>query len=126
MRTAASGALSGRLLARGVRSGLLRAVRPLVVLAHRVHWVGIVLFGVAVRAGAGFGGCLGEGVLEVAQPLDCEIEGFHVRAGFPPGSQRRQVDRLPPPNLRLLVAVLRLGGPGREQLLGHRRLGLCA
>src|SRR4051812_26174897 len=35
-----------------VRSGLLRAVRPLVVLAHRVR-VGIVLFGVAVRAGAG-------------------------------------------------------------------------
>src|SRR5689334_21916264 len=32
---------------------LLRVVRLLIVLAHRVHWVGIVLFGVAVRAGAG-------------------------------------------------------------------------
>ncbi|MFJ9105664.1 hypothetical protein ACIRJM_45290 [Streptomyces sp. NPDC102405] len=52
-----------------VRSGLLRAVRPLVVLAHRLRSIGIVLFGVAVHGGAGPVGRRGEGVTEVAQPL---------------------------------------------------------
>jgi hypothetical protein len=78
-----------------VWSGLLRAVGPLVVLAHRWHSVGIVRFGVAVRAGAGGVGHLGERVLEVAQPLVREIEGFHIRALLPQSPQRRQVDRLP-------------------------------
>lgn len=50
-----------------VRSGLLRAVRLLVVLAHRVHCVGVVLSGIAVRADAGGISCLGERVLEVVQ-----------------------------------------------------------
>ncbi|MER6565138.1 hypothetical protein ABT288_02800 [Streptomyces sp. NPDC001093] len=68
-----------------MRSLQLRAVHPLVFLTHRVHCVGIVLFGVAVRAGTRVGGRRGEGFLEVAQPFDCEIEGFHVRAGFPQG-----------------------------------------
>ncbi|ELP68479.1 hypothetical protein STRTUCAR8_00109 [Streptomyces turgidiscabies Car8] len=36
-----------------VRSGLLRAARPLVAFAHRVHSIGIALVGVAVRADAG-------------------------------------------------------------------------
>ncbi|MGW3177541.1 hypothetical protein [Streptomyces sp. NPDC001153] len=68
-----------------VRSGLLRAVNPLVVLAHRVYWVGIVLFSVAALAGAGVGGRLGERVLKVAQSLGREIEGFHIRGGLPQG-----------------------------------------
>lgn len=63
-----------------VRSGLLRAVRPLVATAHRVRCVGIVPVGVVVRASAGVVSRLGERVLEVAQPLGSEIEGFHVRA----------------------------------------------
>lgn len=71
-------------LAAAVRSGRLSVVRLLVLLVHRVR-VGIVLFGVAVRAGAGVVGRLGERVLEVAQPVGCEIEGFHVRAGLPQG-----------------------------------------
>ncbi|MCZ0999622.1 hypothetical protein O1M63_18365 [Streptomyces mirabilis] len=44
--------------------GLLRPVCRVVVLAHRAHCVGIVLFGVAGRAGAGVVGRLGERVLE--------------------------------------------------------------
>ncbi|ELP62140.1 hypothetical protein STRTUCAR8_00186 [Streptomyces turgidiscabies Car8] len=113
---------SGADLRATVRSGLLRAVRPLVVMAHRVHYVGVVLFGVAVRADAGVVGRFGERVLEVAQPLGREIEGLHVRAGFPQGPQRRQVDRLPRCGLRLLVVVFGVGGRGRKRLLGHRRL----
>ncbi|WP_438319417.1 hypothetical protein ACSHWO_35315 (plasmid) [Streptomyces sp. HUAS TT3] len=50
------------------RSGLWRAVRLLVGPAPRVRCVGIVPLGVAVRAGAGVVGRLGERVLEVAQP----------------------------------------------------------
>ncbi|GAA3920058.1 hypothetical protein GCM10023084_82440 [Streptomyces lacrimifluminis] len=50
-----------------VRSGLLRAVRLLLVLAHRLRSIGIVLFGVAVRPGAGVVGRFGERVLEVAR-----------------------------------------------------------
>src|SRR3954447_25517213 len=70
-----------------VRSGLLRAVRPLVVLAHRLRSIVIVLFGVAVYGGAGPVGRRGEGGTEVAQPLVREIEGFHVRARLPQGPQ---------------------------------------
>ena len=73
-----------------VRSELLRAVRLLVVLTHRLRSIGIVLFGVAVRAGAGVVDRLGERVLEVAQPLVREIEGFHVGARLPQGPQRRE------------------------------------
>lgn len=54
------------------RCGLLRAVRLLVVPARWVRSIGIVLFGVAVRAGTGVVGRLGEQVLEVAQPLGRE------------------------------------------------------
>ncbi|MEV5283194.1 hypothetical protein [Streptomyces sp. NPDC052811] len=54
-------------LAAAVRSGLLRAVRLLVVRAHRVHYVGVGLCGVAVRAGAGVVGRLVERVLEAAR-----------------------------------------------------------
>ncbi|MEU6950700.1 hypothetical protein ABZ957_36800 [Streptomyces sp. NPDC046316] len=57
-----------------VRSGHLRAVDLLVVLAHRTHCVGTVLFGVAVSAGAGVVGRLGERVPEVAQPFGSEVE----------------------------------------------------
>ncbi|MER6735490.1 hypothetical protein [Streptomyces puniciscabiei] len=56
-----------------MRSGLLRAVRLLVVLAHRLRSIGIVLFGVAVRASAGGVGRPGERDLEVAQPPGREI-----------------------------------------------------
>ncbi len=55
MRTTVSGArhrvrsVAG--LPAAVRSGL-RVVRPLVVLTHRVRSIGLVLFGVVVRAGA--------------------------------------------------------------------------
>ncbi|WP_277990862.1 hypothetical protein [Streptomyces leeuwenhoekii] len=41
-----------------MRSGLLRAVRLLVVLAHRAHCVGLALVGVAIRADAGVAGRL--------------------------------------------------------------------
>jgi hypothetical protein len=58
-------------------------VRPLIVLTHRLRSIGIVLFGVTVHGGAGSVGRRGEGGTEVAQPLGCEIEGFHVRAGLP-------------------------------------------
>ncbi|RZU35008.1 hypothetical protein EV284_4614 [Streptomyces sp. BK022] len=51
--------------------------------AHRVHSTGMVLFGIAVRAGAGCVGCPGEPVLDVAQPHDREVEGFHASAGLP-------------------------------------------
>ncbi len=95
-----------------VRSGLLRAVRLLGVLAHRVRPLGSVA--VSWR---GLVGRCGEGVLEVAQPLGCEVEGLHVGARHPQGSQRRQVQRLAAAGLLLLVIVL-----GREQLLAHRRL----
>nr|BAC76590.1 hypothetical protein [Streptomyces rochei] len=66
-----------------VRSGLLRAVCPLVVRAHRVHCIGIVRCGPAGRAGAGVLSRLGVHVLKVAQPIGREIEGFHVRTGRP-------------------------------------------
>ncbi|MFB7215584.1 hypothetical protein [Streptomyces sp. NPDC056255] len=93
---------------------LLEVVRALVVLARRVHCVSFVVFGVAVRSGAGVVGCLGKHVLEVAQPLGSELEGFHIHAGLPQGPQRSQVDRLPASGLRLLVVVLGVGGHGRE------------
>jgi hypothetical protein len=48
--------------------------------------------------------------------------GFHVSAGLPQGPQRRQVERLPAPGLRLLGVVLDFGGRRPEQLLGHRYL----
>lgn len=57
---AASGALSSRPPCCGE---LMRAVRPLIVLAHRLGTLGIVLFGIAVRAGAGGVGRLGVRVL---------------------------------------------------------------
>ncbi|TQK86106.1 hypothetical protein FB563_6184 [Streptomyces puniciscabiei] len=85
VRTRGIGSGSVASLPAAVRSGLVRAMRPLVALAHRVYWVGIGLLGVAVRAGAEGVGRLGERVLEVPQPFGCEIEGFHVRAGFPQG-----------------------------------------
>lgn len=65
-----------------VRSGLLQAVRLLVVLAYRMRLVGIVALRVAVHRGAGPVGRRGEGVPEAAQPLRGEIEGFHVGAGL--------------------------------------------
>ncbi|MFJ3644478.1 hypothetical protein [Streptomyces murinus] len=105
-----------------MRSGLLRAVRLLVVRVHRAHYVGIGLCDVAVRADAGVVGHLGGHLLEAAQSVGREIEGFHVRAGFPQGPQRRHVDRLLAARLLLLVVVLGFGGQGREQLLGHCRL----
>jgi hypothetical protein len=49
-----------------VWSGLLRVVRLLVVLAHRLRSIGLVVFGLAVRAGAGVGDRFGQRVLEVA------------------------------------------------------------
>ncbi|MFD0271367.1 hypothetical protein ACFVGY_33080 [Streptomyces sp. NPDC127106] len=58
-----------------VPSGLLRAVRLLIVPAHRTHHVGIVLFGVVVCADAGVVGRLGERLLKAAQPVGREIEG---------------------------------------------------
>lgn len=66
-----------------VRSGLLWSARLLVVWAHRAHRIGVALCVVAVRARAGVVARLGERVLEAAQPVGREIEGFHVRAGFP-------------------------------------------
>ncbi|MER7568836.1 hypothetical protein ABTZ93_38735 [Streptomyces sp. NPDC097941] len=48
-------------------------MRPLVVLAHRLRSIGIVLFGVAVRAGAGGVGRLGERVLGGGAAARCEI-----------------------------------------------------
>ncbi len=105
-----------------VRSGLLRAVRLLIVLAHRARPLGIVAVGVAVHRGAGLVGRCGEGALEVTQPLGGEIEGFHVGARLPQGPQRRQVQRLRSAGLRLLVVVLGIGWLGREQLRRHRRL----
>ncbi|MFE0733927.1 hypothetical protein [Streptomyces sp. NPDC058855] len=98
-------------------------VRLLVVCAHRAHRAGVVvLAGAAVRADAGVVVRLGERVLETAQPVGGEIEGFPVRAELPHGPQRRHVDRLPATSLRLLVVEPGLGRLGREQLLGRLRL----
>ncbi|MFJ3445774.1 hypothetical protein ACIPM2_31885 [Streptomyces sp. NPDC086081] len=49
------------------------------------------------------------------------LRGFHVRAGCPQGPQRCHVDRLHATGFRLLVVVLGVSRPGREELLGQRR-----
>ncbi|MDN3265961.1 hypothetical protein QWJ26_40555 [Streptomyces sp. CSDS2] len=92
-----------------VRSGLLRTVRLLIVLAHRVRPLGSVAVGIAVHRGAGPVGRCGEGVLEVAQPLSWEVEGFHIGARLPQGPQRPQVQGLAAGGLLLLVVVLGAG-----------------
>ncbi len=57
-----------------------------------------------------------------AQPVGGQIEGFHVRAGFPLGPERRQIQRFAAANLRLPVVVLEVGRLGRDHLLGHGRV----
>ncbi|MEU3529297.1 hypothetical protein AB0E62_36530 [Streptomyces sp. NPDC038707] len=104
-----------------MRSGFLRAVDLLAVREHRASVV--ALDNVAVRTDAGVVARLGERVLEAAQPVGREIEGFHVHTRLPQGPQRGHVDHLPATGLRLLVVVLDFGGGrGREHLLGHRCL----
>ncbi|MFF2703484.1 hypothetical protein ACFVUQ_34610 [Streptomyces cyaneofuscatus] len=90
--------------------------------SRRVRRLGIVAARVAAHRRVGPVGCCSERVLEVAQAFGRDVEGFHVRAGFPQGPQRRQVQRLAAAGLLLMVVVFRVGRLGREQLLGHRRL----
>lgn len=101
-------------------AGLGRLVRSLVVVARRVRSAGVLAIGVAVHGGAGPAGRRREGILEVAQPLGSEIEGFLVRAGLLQSPQRRLVERRP--GLGVGVGVGVGVREGDEELLGHRGL----
>ncbi|MDF3302479.1 hypothetical protein [Streptomyces tropicalis] len=91
---------------------LVWAVRLLVVLAHRVPCVGVVQFGATVRAGAEVVGRLGERVLEVAQPLGREIEGFHEQMSISkfPAQKGHTTGNTSRPKLRLQMGTLSKAG----------------
>lgn len=103
-------------------AGLVRLVRSLVVVARRVRSAGVLAVGVAVHGGAGSVGRRREGILEVAQPLGSEIEGFHVRAGLLQSPQRRLVERRAGLGVGVGVGVVVGVREGDEELLGHRGL----